>query len=106
MDILKDGVSTTVTMVVPRVSEVAHGIQATRDVFSSCWFDEVHCKSGIIHLDSYRKKWNNTTGRFMDQPVHDIHSESADAFRQFGQMNASGALDASECQDINFASFY
>ena len=28
----------------------------------------------------------------MDQPVHDIHSECADAFRQFGQLTASGDL--------------
>lgn len=79
--------------IVPRVSEISHGIQATRDSFSSCWIDEENCKEGIIHLDSYRKKWNNTTGRFMDQPVHDVHSECADAFRQFGQLNASGGLD-------------
>tara|TARA_R110000823_G_C15919799_1_gene498585 strand:+ start:533 stop:2098 length:1566 start_codon:yes stop_codon:yes gene_type:complete len=90
--------------VVPRVSEVSHGIQATRDSFSTCWFDEVACKDGIIHLDSYRKKWNNTTSRFMDQPVHDIHSECADAFRQFGQMSISGDLDPYDHQDIDFNS--
>ena len=90
--------------VVPRVGELSHGIQATRDSFNTCWFDEVACKEGIIHLDSYRKKWNNTTGRFMDQPVHDVHSECSDAFRQFGQMNISGDLDGVQCQDINFES--
>lgn len=78
--------------VVPRVQEISHGIQATRDSFSTCWFDEEGCKEGIIHLDSYRKKWNNTTGRFTDTPVHDIHSEGADSFRQFGQMNSSGKI--------------
>lgn len=90
--------------VVPRVTEVSHGIQATRDSFSTCWFDEVACKNAIIHLDSYRKRWNNTTGRFMDQPVHDVHSECADAFRQFGQMSISGDLDPHNHQDINFES--
>lgn len=88
--------------IVPRVSEISHGIQATRDSFSTCWFDEVNCKEGIVHLDSYRKKWNNTTSRFMDVPVHDVHSESADAFRQFGQMNTSGGLDGTKCEDIDF----
>ena len=90
--------------VVPRVGEISHGIQATRDSFSTCWFDETACKDGIIHLDSYRKKWNNTTGRFMDTPVHDIHSECSDAFRQFGQMNMSGSLDAKETLELNFNS--
>lgn len=78
--------------IVPRVDDISHGIQSTRDSFSSCWIDEVKCKDGIIHLDSYRKRWNNTTARFMDAPVHDIHSECADAFRQFGQLTASGDL--------------
>ena len=40
----------------------------------------------------YRKKWNNTTARFMDLPVHDIHSECADAFRQFGQCQSANRL--------------
>ena len=78
--------------IVPKVDDISHGIQATRDSFSSCWFDEVNCKDGIIHLDSYRKRWNNTTGRFMDIPLHDIHSEGADAFRQFGQCLSSERL--------------
>lgn len=79
--------------IVKRVDDINHGIQATRDSFSTCWIDEEKCKEGIIHLDSYRKKWNNTTARFMDQPVHDIHSECADAFRQFGQCQSANKLD-------------
>lgn len=86
--------------IVKRVDDISHGIQATRDAFSTCWIDEEKCKEGIVHLDSYRKRWNNTTARFMDQPVHDIHSESADAFRQFGQCQASGKLNP-EGQAIN-----
>jgi len=71
--------------VVKRVSDINHGIQSTRNKFSSCWFDEVACKNGIIHLDRYSKRWNSTTGRFTNVPLHDVHSEAADAFRQFGQ---------------------
>lgn len=78
---------------VPRVDDISHGIQATRDSLSTCWFDEKNCKEGIKHLDSYRKRWNKTTARFMDIPVHDIHSEGADAFRQFGQCFSSERLD-------------
>ena len=90
--------------IVPCVSEISHGIQVTRDSFATCWFDEQACKEGLIHLDSYRKKWNSTTQRFMDQPVHDIHSESADAFRQFGQMNIGGDLNGNKPQSIDFNS--
>jgi len=86
--------------IVPRVDNISHGIQATRDSFSACWFDETNCKEGIIHLDSYRKKWNNTTGRFMDIPVHDIHSEGADSFRQFGQCYSSERLVKQKTEEI------
>lgn len=79
--------------IVKKVDRISHGIQATRDAFATCWIDEVNCKEGIIHLDSYRKRWNNTTQRFMDDPVHDIHSECADAFRQFGQLSSSGGFE-------------
>jgi hypothetical protein len=90
--------------IVPVVAEISHGIQATRDAFATCWFDEEKCKTGIIHLDSYRKRWNNTTGRFTDVPVHDVHSECADAFRQFGQANGNGDLDTKQHESLDFSS--
>ena len=71
--------------IVPRVDEIQHGIQATRDIFSQCWFDETHCKEGLAHLQQYRKEWNDRQGCWKDKPRHDIHSEAADAFRQFAQ---------------------
>jgi hypothetical protein len=79
--------------IVKRVEDISHGIQATRDSFSTCWFDETLCKDALVHLSSYRKKWNKTTARFSDTPVHDIHSECADAFRQFGQCKSTNILD-------------
>lgn len=71
--------------IVPRVSELQHGIQAVRDVFGSCWFDEVECKEGIIHLEMYRKQWNERTATWSDKPFKDVHTEGADSFRQFAQ---------------------
>lgn len=84
--------------IVPRVDEISHGIQATRDAFSTCWFDEVGCKEGIKHLESYKKVWSGTNQRFTDQPKHDEHSEGADAFRQFAQ----GYKDPTSPLIINF----
>jgi len=72
-------------VIVPRTPDISHGIQVTRDKFATAWFDETECAAGIIHLDRYSKKWNASTGRFSDTPKHDIHSEGADAFRQYGQ---------------------
>lgn len=71
--------------IVERVSEIQHGIQATRDYMASCWIDEEGCKEGITHLDSYRRTWNDRLACYTDVPLHDIHSEGADSFRQAAQ---------------------
>lgn len=71
--------------IVPRISEIQHGISATRDYLSSCFIDETGCKEGITHLDSYKKKWNTVLQCWMDEPLHDVHSEASDAFRQAAQ---------------------
>ena len=71
--------------IVQRVSELQHGIQATRNAFSTYWFDEVNCKEGIKHLELYRKAWNTQTQTWSDRPLKDGHTEAADALRQHAQ---------------------
>jgi hypothetical protein len=87
-------------LLVPVVDDINHGIQITRDSFATCWFDQAGCKEGIAHLDQYRKQWNRSTERYMDTPRHDVHSEGADAFRQFAQGYKG---DAPEAKAIQFA---
>lgn len=72
-------------IVVPRVEDITHGIQLTRAVLSQCWFDETACKDGIAHLDNYSKSWNDRAGCWSATPKKDIHTEAADALRQFAQ---------------------
>lgn len=76
--------------VVPRVTDIHTGIQAVRNVFSSCWFDEEGCKEGLDHLAGYRKEWDAKHGVWRGTPRHDEHCHSADAFRQFGQEADNG----------------
>lgn len=71
--------------IVPQVAEIQHGIQAVRQVFPSCWFDEAGTRVGVDHLSLYRKEFNETTQAWSDRPRHDEHSEAADSFRQFAQ---------------------
>lgn len=71
--------------IVPRVNDVIDGIQLLRDAFSQCTFDETGCKEGLAHLGQYRKDWNARLGCWSDRPRHDVHSEAADALRQFAQ---------------------
>lgn len=80
--------------VVPRVSNIAAGIQATRNQFASCWFSEEGCGPGIARLSNYRKTWDKTLGRWTATPLHDDNSHGADGFRQFGQAADAGTVFA------------
>lgn len=71
--------------IVPRIDRVQSGIQMVRDVFGSCWFDETHCKTGLLRLESYRKEWDKRLAVWKDEPRHDQASNGADAFRTFAQ---------------------
>jgi hypothetical protein len=73
--------------VVPVVDDILHGIQATRDVFPTCWFDKVNCKPGLAHLAKYRKTWNKQRACWNASVPSKAqgHSEAPDALRQFGQ---------------------
>jgi hypothetical protein len=72
-------------MIVPRVESVTDGINLLREEFPSCYFDEENCATGIVHLDNYRKEWNERLGVWRDHPRHDEASNGADAIRQFAQ---------------------
>lgn len=71
--------------VVPRIAHVWLGVDQTKQIMPSCYFDAVNCADGLQALDSYRKKFDAKHGIFLSEPEHDQFSNYADAFRQFGQ---------------------
>ena len=71
--------------IVPRVSNIQHGIDLMRTDFPSYCFDEVGCKEGIPHLDAYTRERNIRLDCWADTPRHDEHSHAADALRQKAQ---------------------
>lgn len=71
--------------IVDRISELQHGISATRNYMSSVRIDKDECKEGITHLDNYRKAYNERLQCFSDYPLKDVHTEAADGFRQAAQ---------------------
>lgn len=82
--------------IVPRIDDVNWGIQQTRDIFPLLWFDEEHCKPGIIHVESYRRKWNERQACWSSVPDKTGgHSEAADALRQLGQAYAANLINLS-----------
>lgn len=69
--------------IVPRTTSKSLSIERARQVLPQCWFDDKRCAQGIIHLDSYRKEWDDKLGTWKRNPLHDEHSHGADAFMTF-----------------------
>lgn len=81
-------------VIVDRIDDVTVGIQMVRNSFGQYWFDEAGCKEGLAHLGMYRKEWNGRLGTWSRTPLHDIHSEAADALRQHAQGYQQIAVDS------------
>ena len=71
--------------VVPRIANLNEGIEATRQSFSSCWFDEDRCDQGLSALANYQYVFDEKFDTFRQVPLHNWASNGADAFRQFAQ---------------------
>lgn len=83
-------------IIVPRISYLMDGIQQTRACMRNYYFDQTNCKLGIDRLDGYKKRWNNTESRYVDQPDKSNGcSEGADALRQHAQAKMAGLIVSS-----------
>jgi hypothetical protein len=79
--------------IVPQIQYLNLGIQITKKHFPSAYFDAEACKVGIKRLDNYRKRYNKTDTRWIDEPNKaNGCSEAADAFRQWAQAKEAGSL--------------
>jgi hypothetical protein len=79
--------------IVPVIPDVNWGIQQTRDVFPTLWFDEKECKEGMVHLENYKNKWMTQTQTWGQPDKTGGHSEAADALRQFAQAYTGGLIN-------------
>ena len=65
------------------------GIQATRNMLPTCFFNKEKTKLGLERLSQYKKKWNEKTRSFSDKPDHNVNSHAADAARYLAQAVAT-----------------
>jgi hypothetical protein len=68
---------------VPRIGNKQDAIQAARNAFPRCHFDEENCGLLITRLDNYRKQWNENLGVWRNEPRHDEASHGADMFMTY-----------------------
>lgn len=66
--------------IVPRLS-ISDWINAVRDMFPNCYFNENTCYTWLTRLAWYRRDYDEKNWIFRDKPKHDINSNGADAFR-------------------------
>ncbi len=57
------------------------GIAAVQNAFPRFWFDETKCAEGLDRLALYQRQHDEKLGRFLDTPVHNFASHSADGMR-------------------------
>lgn len=62
---------------------VREGIEASRNILASCWFDEKKCHRGISCLEGYQAEYNDARKKLADRPLHNWCSHGADGFRTF-----------------------
>lgn len=75
---------------VPKL-RLQHGIDASRLLMPRCRIDQTLCFGGIEALRGYRRKFNDKTQQYSDEPLHDWCSHGADAWRYFSLMTVAEA---------------
>ncbi len=69
------------------------GINAAREVFGLCLFDEAATQEGMRSLRNYRKEWDEERGCWKDRPRHDWASHGADGYRYLAMSYREIPLD-------------
>ncbi len=72
---------------VVRKLPISDGINATRDLFPRCYFNEETTVIGVSRLAWYRREYDEKNGVFRDKPKHDINSNGSDSFRYLSVTN-------------------
>lgn len=62
-------------------ADIIPGIDAAKNIFNRCWFDERKCAKLLKALDNYKKDWDERNACWRSQPLHNWSSHGADAFR-------------------------
>jgi hypothetical protein len=66
--------------VLKRIAEQRDGIEASRQLLASVWFDESRCSRLVDCIDSYRREWDDKYGVWKNNPVHDELSNGYKSF--------------------------
>jgi phage terminase large subunit len=71
--------------VVPQTKKLDQ-ISAARAVITRCEFNRTHCEAGLDGLGAWEYEWNDDTGVFSKEPLHNWASHPSDAFAYGAQV--------------------
>lgn len=63
------------------LSSIEGGIEAVRQLFPLCVFDDVKTKDGVFALENYAYEWDDDRKMFKKNPTHNWASHASDGFR-------------------------
>lgn len=72
---------------------LADGIEATRNILATSYFNEPKVAVGLDALRNYRREWDEDNKVYKNHPLHDWTSHAADAGRIFAQSYTPGSED-------------
>lgn len=86
--------------IVPKTNDLMDGIEAVRQLLPTCRFNAKATEKGVVHLNGYRKQWDDKNKVYRNAPLHDKHSHAADAFRTLamGLRSHKGGFDKKKNQ--------
>lgn len=82
------------TFVCKKPMRKIHGINATREMFKSFYFNEDLVKDGVRHLELYRRAFNASNNCYSEDPIHNGDSHASEAFALIAQaeLEIGGAI--------------
>lgn len=87
------------TVIVPKVTDIWHGINHAKQMFPTFEFREPDCDAGLEALEAYHTRQLNDGVTFRDEPEHDWSSHTADALRVLAEAHAHGMIKFSHAGD-------
>ena len=72
------------TIIVPRISSEEEGVNMTRDVMMTCFFDEDKCAQGVTCLENVKYRWDDHLQAYQPNLQRTWAKHGADSFMQFG----------------------
>lgn len=91
-------------IILPRRANPGEWIDATRQFLRKSKWDRTGCKTGLLRIRRYSKRFDPVRNVYLKEPLHDEHSHGADAFQVAAKGHGQTSNNSAEWGDeiMNF----